>query len=98
MTNYKADNTLFCSMKVWKLPIGGHPVITLMPCILDMALRGLRALKVLMVLKAWMPPMPRRDALKLISDTLKNKESDDELVLKFSPITQEDKTKKKGNC
>ena len=98
MTNYKADNTLFCSMKAWKLPIGGHPVITLMPCILDMALRGLRALKVLMVLKAWMPPMPRRDALKLISDTLKNKESDDELVLKFSPITQEDKTKKKGNC
>lgn len=98
MTNYKADNTLFCSMKVWKLPIGGHPVITLMPCILDMALRGLRALKVLMVLKAWMPPMPRRDALKLISDTLKNKESDHELVLKFSPITQEDKTKKKGNC
>ena len=98
MTNYKADNTLFCSMKVWKLPIGGHPVITLMPCILDMALRGLRALKVLMVLKAWMPPMPRRDALKLISDTLKNKENDHELVLKFSPITQEDKTKKKGNC
>ena len=85
MTNYKADNTLFCSMKVWKLPIGGHPVITLMPCILDMALRGLRALKVLMVLKAWMPPMPRRDALKLISDTLKNKENDQDLVLKIQP-------------
>ena len=26
-----------------------------------------------------MPPMPRRDALKLISDTLKNKENDHEL-------------------
>ena len=47
-------------------------VRTLMPCILDMALRGLRALKVLMVLKAWMPPAPSRDAVKLISDTLKS--------------------------
>lgn len=83
-------------MKVWKLPIGGHPVITLMPCILDMALRGLRALKVLMVLKAWMPPMPRRDALKLISDTLKNKENDHELVLKIQPYHPRRQNQEKG--
>ena len=31
--------------------------------------RGLRALRVLMVLKAWMPPAPSRDAVKLMSDT-----------------------------
>ena len=42
---------------------------TLIPCILDIARRGLRALRVLMVLKAWMPPAPSRDAVKLISDT-----------------------------
>ena len=35
-----------------------------------------------------MPPMPRRDALKLISDTLKNKESDHELVFKYHPRNQ----------
>ena len=40
-----------------------------MPCILDMALRGLRALSVLMVLNAWMPPAPKRDAVKLMRDT-----------------------------
>ena len=40
-----------------------------MPCILDIALRGLRALRVLIVLKAWIPPAPRSDAVKLISDT-----------------------------
>ncbi len=40
-----------------------------MPCILDMALRGLRALRVLMVLKAWIPPAPSSDAVKLIRDT-----------------------------
>ena len=42
---------------------------TLIPCILDIARRGLRALRVLMVLKAWMPPAPSRDAVKLMSDT-----------------------------
>lgn len=40
-----------------------------MPCILDMALSGLSALSVLMVLKAWMPPAPSSEAVKLISDT-----------------------------
>ena len=42
---------------------------TLIPCILDMALSGRRALRVLMVLNAWMPPAPSRDAVKLIRDT-----------------------------
>lgn len=42
---------------------------TLIPCILDIARRGLRALRVLMVLKAWMPPAPSRDAVKLMRDT-----------------------------
>lgn len=40
-----------------------------MPCIRDMARNGLRALKVLIVLKAWIPPAPRSEAIKLISDT-----------------------------
>ena len=42
---------------------------TLMPCIRDMALSGRSALSVHMVLKAWMPPAPSREAVKLISDT-----------------------------
>ena len=42
---------------------------TRMPCILDMALSGLRALRVLMVLKAWIPPAPSKVAVKLIRDT-----------------------------
>ena len=40
-----------------------------MPCILDIALRGLRALKVRIVLKAWIPPAPSREAVKLIRET-----------------------------
>lgn len=42
---------------------------TLIPCILDIALRGLRALRVLIVLKAWMPPAPTRDATKFMRET-----------------------------
>ena len=42
---------------------------TLMPCILDIALSGLRALRVLIVRKAWMPPAPSREAVKFIRDT-----------------------------
>ena len=49
--------------------LGGLVPPTLIPCILDMARRGLRALRVLMVLKAWIPPAPRRDAVKLMRDT-----------------------------
>ena len=44
-------------------------MLTLIPCIRDMALSGLSALSVLMVLNAWMPPAPNSDAVKLISDT-----------------------------
>ena len=40
-----------------------------MPCILDIALSGLRALRVLIVRKAWIPPAPRREAVKFIRDT-----------------------------
>ena len=40
-----------------------------MPCIRDMALKGLKALRVRMVLKSCMPPAPSRDAVKLISET-----------------------------
>ena len=40
-----------------------------MPCILDMALRGLRALKVRIVLKAWIPPAPSKEAVKLMRET-----------------------------
>ncbi len=40
-----------------------------MPCILDIALSGLSALSVRMVLKAWTPPAPSREAVKLINDT-----------------------------
>lgn len=42
---------------------------TLIPCILDMARNGLNALSVLIVLKAWIPPAPQRDATKFIRDT-----------------------------
>jgi len=42
---------------------------TRIPCILDIALRGLKARRVLMVLNAWMPPAPSKDAVKLISET-----------------------------
>ena len=40
-----------------------------MPCMRDMARSGRSALSVLMVLKAWMPPAPSSEAVKLISDT-----------------------------
>ena len=40
-----------------------------MPCMRDMALSGRSALSVRMVLKAWMPPAPSSEAVKLISDT-----------------------------
>ena len=46
-----------------------HANLTLMPCILDMALSGLKALRVRMVLKAWIPPAPSNDAVKFISET-----------------------------
>lgn len=42
---------------------------TLIPCILDNARKGLNALNVLMVLNAWIPPAPHKDATKLIKDT-----------------------------
>ncbi len=42
---------------------------TRMPCILDMALNGLSALRVRMVLKACIPPAPSSEAVKLIKDT-----------------------------
>ena len=48
-------------------------VRTLIPCILDMALSGLRALSVRMVLKACTPPAPSREAVKLINDTCAKK-------------------------
>ena len=44
-------------------------IITLIPCILDMALNGRRALSVRMVLNAWIPPAPKREAVKLMRDT-----------------------------
>ena len=44
-------------------------VLTLIPCILDMALSGLRALSVRIVLNVWNPPAPTKDAVKLINDT-----------------------------
>ena len=44
-------------------------LLTLMPCILDMALKGLKALNVRIVLNAWIPPAPSKDAVKLIRDT-----------------------------
>ena len=40
-----------------------------MPCMRDMARSGRSALSVRMVLKAWMPPAPSSEAVKLISDT-----------------------------
>ena len=43
--------------------------LTLIPCILDMALSGLSARSVRMVLKACTPPAPSREAVKLINDT-----------------------------
>ncbi len=49
---------------------------TLIPCILDIALSGLSALSVLIVLKAWTPPAPSRDAVKLINDTFGSKEGE----------------------
>lgn len=42
---------------------------TRIPCILDIALSGLRALRVRIVLKAWIPPAPQSDAMKLMRDT-----------------------------
>ena len=42
---------------------------TLIPCILDIALKGRSALKVRMVLKAWTPPAPASAATKLMSET-----------------------------
>lgn len=42
---------------------------TLIPCILDIALKGRNALSVLIVLNAWIPPAPQSEAMKLIKDT-----------------------------
>lgn len=42
---------------------------TLIPCILDIALKGRNALRVLMVLNAWIPPAPQSEAMKFIKDT-----------------------------
>lgn len=42
---------------------------TLIPCILDIALSGRNALRVRMVLNAWIPPAPQSEAMKLIRDT-----------------------------
>ena len=42
---------------------------TRIPCIRDMALRGRSALRVRIVLNAWMPPAPSSDAVKLMRET-----------------------------
>lgn len=42
---------------------------TLIPCIRAIARKGLKALKVLIVLNAWIPLAPHNEATKLISDT-----------------------------
>ena len=42
---------------------------TRMPCMRDMARSGLSARSVRIVLKAWMPPAPRREAVKLMRET-----------------------------
>ena len=44
-------------------------LVTLIPCILDMALKGRKARRVLIVLNAWIPPAPNREAVKFINDT-----------------------------
>ena len=44
-------------------------IVTLIPCILDIALKGRRARRVLIVLNAWIPPAPNREAVKFINDT-----------------------------
>lgn len=44
-------------------------LLTLIPCIRDMARRGLSALSVRIVLKAWIPPAPQSEAIKLMRDT-----------------------------
>lgn len=42
---------------------------TLIPCIRAIARKGLKALKVLIVLNAWIPLAPHIEATKFISDT-----------------------------
>lgn len=42
---------------------------TLIPCIRAIARKGLKALKVLIVLNAWIPLAPHNEATKFISDT-----------------------------
>lgn len=44
-------------------------ILTLIPCILDMARSGRRARNVRIVLNAWILPIPARLATKFIADT-----------------------------
>ena len=57
-------------------------IITLIPCIRDIALNGRRALRVRMVLNAWIPPAPSREAVKLMRDTYHQSTIGKRLVLK----------------
>lgn len=62
--------TMYENKYVWRgLDLFHGGCLTRMPCIRDMALRGLRARSVRIVLNAWIPPAPSREAMKLISDT-----------------------------
>lgn len=55
---------------LWRTCPGVMPDLrTLIPCIRDMARSGLSALSVRIVLKAWMPPAPTSEAMKLMRDT-----------------------------
>lgn len=68
---------------------------TLMPCILDMALSGRRARKVRIVLKAWIPPAPNKEATKLMSDTWSDKKTDTHTDIRlFTGHMTHDKTMK----
>jgi len=58
---------LLCSSFIIRISSSLEP--TRIPCILDMALSGLRARRVRMVLNAWIPPAPSSEAVKLINDT-----------------------------
>jgi hypothetical protein len=66
--------------------------LTLIPCILDMARSGLSARSVRIVLKAWMPPTPAKEAVKLISDTYNSRSACKNLV---NVNKQKKKNKKK---
>lgn len=56
-------------MQLVNFYINGLFSVTLIPCILDMARSGRRALRVRIVLNACTPPAPAKPATKLIRDT-----------------------------